>query len=771
MRVSVSVPSEAARPRLGAAVAAAIALASLLAHLPSLAPSLEDIDSINFALGLHHFDVASHQPHPPGYPVYIALGRMSLAAIAAVASSLSAIRTDALALAIWSAIGTAVALLAAASVFASLEETEPASVASSVPRPVSVSLAVALTAAAPLFWMSGLRPMSDMPGLAVALVAMALVLRGRHDRRALIAGSMVAGIAIGIRSQTVWLTVPLILLVLIEQRRAGLWWLLSRPVAAGAIACLAWALPLLAVSGGFTGYVRALGSQAGEDFAWVDMLWANPTPRRLAFTLYETFVLPWHSLPLAVAVLIPAAAGGLMLLARNRRALLILSVGFGPYLAFHMLFQETLTVRYGLPVIPAIAYLAVRGAIGVGRAGTVFIAAVVAFALVVAVPAGIAYGAEPHPAFRAIAAMTGAAAAQAPGGVYAHFALRRPLQVAAAASLHLQEPRPAYEWLGPVDYWRRGGRAVLWFLADPKRTDLALFDRLALTDVQHYRWAVGGRGELSGTRPNGVDWYRIPPPRWFAGEGWALTPETGGIAQASGKGIDRQPIEAFVRRGPQPLRVLVGTRFLDGTGDAVHFELSIDGVSIDAWNSDVTSGRNLLHLIDLPDGIPGAADGYARLVIAARPVQAGRSMPRVAVRQFDVQPAGGLLFGFGEGWHEEEYDNTTGVRWRWTSDRSLLEVVPPQGIRLTLRGESPLKYFDAAPIVTVSAGGEVVGTLRPAADFEWTVDVPAAAVIRGGGTVAIATDRVYLPGQVEGTADRRRLGLRLYELHVNPVDR
>jgi hypothetical protein len=121
MRVSVSAPSEVVRPRRGAAIAAAIALASLLAHLPSLAPSLEDIDSINFALGLHHFDVASHQPHPPGYPVYIALGRLSLAAIDAVTSSLSAIRTDALALAIWSVIGTAVALLAAASVFASFE--------------------------------------------------------------------------------------------------------------------------------------------------------------------------------------------------------------------------------------------------------------------------------------------------------------------------------------------------------------------------------------------------------------------------------------------------------------------------------------------------------------------------------------------------------------------------------------------------------------------------------------------------------------------------
>src|SRR5918994_218586 len=80
-----------------------LAAAWLAAHLPYLAPSLEDIDSINFALGLRDFDVASHQPHPPGYPVYIALGRASLAAVGVAAPSLGEARAEAVALAIWSA--------------------------------------------------------------------------------------------------------------------------------------------------------------------------------------------------------------------------------------------------------------------------------------------------------------------------------------------------------------------------------------------------------------------------------------------------------------------------------------------------------------------------------------------------------------------------------------------------------------------------------------------------------------------------------------------
>lgn len=37
---------------------------------------LYDIDSVNFALGLKHFDPRAHQPHPPGYFLYICLGRL-----------------------------------------------------------------------------------------------------------------------------------------------------------------------------------------------------------------------------------------------------------------------------------------------------------------------------------------------------------------------------------------------------------------------------------------------------------------------------------------------------------------------------------------------------------------------------------------------------------------------------------------------------------------------------------------------------------------------
>jgi hypothetical protein len=38
---------------------------------------LYDIDSVNFALALRHFDPSVHQPHPPGYFLYVCLGTFS----------------------------------------------------------------------------------------------------------------------------------------------------------------------------------------------------------------------------------------------------------------------------------------------------------------------------------------------------------------------------------------------------------------------------------------------------------------------------------------------------------------------------------------------------------------------------------------------------------------------------------------------------------------------------------------------------------------------
>lgn len=743
----------------------AIAAVYLAAHLPFLAPNLEDVDSINFALGLRHFDSALHQPHPPGYPVYIALGRVSLFLLSTIWPIVRQTAAEATALAIWSALGGAVAIVALFHLFRELNASAPG-----LPRrSLGEGGGVALAAAAPVFWMSGLRPMSDMPGLALAVSAQAFILSGRTNRQHLVLGACLAGLALGLRVQTMWLTMPLLALALVAQRGAGIAWLLTRPLAAAAAGVAAWAIPLLALSGGIDGYLRALGTQADEDFAWVNMVWLNPTPRRLAFALYETFVLPWASIPLSVVVAAAAIAGALVLLVRERRVLVLLLLAFAPYTLFHLLFQETIFVRYALPAIPMVAFLAARGLALTGRFAPMIAVPLVAASLVVAVPGGIAYGGQPHPAFRAIADAARKAESSTPAAVFSHFAIWRAVQ-ADNGMLPVTQPRRQFEWLALVDYWKGGGTAPVWFLADARRTDLALIDPRSSRDVTRYRWRVGDRPELSGTRPLGVDWYRFERPGWFAGEGWSLTAEAGGLARATATGPDHRPIEAWVKRRPGPMHLVVGGRHLGDPGDpAAEFELAIDGRVRDRWTLTVAA-RNFLRFLDLPDGIEPGDGAYAHLTIASHATGSGDRRAAVAVRQFDVQPSAQLVYGFAEGWHEEEYDFPTGRRWRWTSEKSVIRLKgPPQPVRVTLRGENPLKYFDEAPTVRITAGGRAIGELRPAADFEWTVTVPAEDIVAGGGAIAIETDRVYLPGAAEGTADQRHLALCLFEYRVDPA--
>src|SRR5688572_2614029 len=739
--------------------AGVIAAAYFAAHLPSLAQSLEDYDSINFALGLRDFDPGRHQPHPPGSPVYIALGRLLLAPISAVWPSLAPSDAEALTLALWSAIAGAVALAALAQIFATLAPD----------RRAPVLWTVAIVAVCPLFWISGLRPMSDLPGLAAATVAQALIVQGRTHRARLVPGALLSGLAAGIRVQTIWLTAPLLVLVMFEQRRAGIIWLASRPLASFAAGVIAWAIPLVVDSGGVGGYLRALSSQAGEDFAWVNMLWLDPTPRRLVFALYETFVLPWGSIPLAVTLAVAAAIGLLVAVVRQRRSFAVVLLAFAPYAVFHLLFQETIMVRYALPTVAPVAWLAACAIAAGGRLGSCGAAVVVVWALTVGLPSGLAYGAAPHPSFQAISDAARYAGLVPPAAVYAHHSVWRALQ-ASNPVLPLVEPPQSYEWLGPVSYWKGGGKAPIWFFADPRRTDLALIDPLARADVVRYPWAVANRPELSGARPTGTDWYRIAPPGWFAEEGWSLTPETGGLARAAAAGPDHRPIVAWVRRRPGPLHLMVGGRHLGEQGDpAAEFELALDGVVRDRWVLTVDQ-RNDLRFLDIPDGIASGDGDYGRLTVVSHALGGdGRNAP-AAVRQFDIQSSDRLLYGFAEGWHELEYDVITGRQWRWSSERSIIRMHgPPATLVLTLRGESPLRYFDAPPTVRLTAGGNVVAQFQPDDDFEWKATISAADVQRGEGAIAIEIDRVYLPGAAEGTTDERHLGLRLYECRIDRV--
>ncbi len=749
----------AAPPRLTIAAVVAVALLFLVTHLYWLPPTLEDVDSVNFAMGVRQFDVARHQPHPPGYPVYIAIAKFSTVALRAVGVA----TPEVAGLAALSAVGGA-AIIVAAFVFSRRLAGDDR----------VALIGVILFACSPLFWFTALRPLSDVPGLAVAFVALAALMAAIRWRApwsgeatlALVLGAMMAGISIGFRSQMAVLTVPLLLLAVVRpgvpgRARVG-------AIAAFVVANLAWAVPLIALTGGPGGYLAALGSQAGEDFVGVVMLWTNPTPRVAIFALLNTFVLPWDSSWLGGMVMAVALVGLLVLLRRSVSAVLLLLVTFGPYAIFHLLFQETLTVRYALPLVPAVAMLA---AVTLGQATPVASGVVTAGLVVIAlfhgVPAGAGFARTPNPVVAAFSEMKLMAGAS---------------RVAPVIGMHrrvLTESRRAREWEGqlpgsllpaPRDYeWLELTRtfkesdAPVWFLADPRRTDLALVDS-QFRRTREYRWPFNPAVYLGGGRPGQVDWHVYSEPGWFLERGWAVTPEAAGITERDGWGPHRQPSVGWVRRRTGGALMLLGGRHLGGANEPpVRLIAALDDRVIESF--DVTPGY-FMRFVTIPDGGMTGEGRFARLAVRAEAV-AGGSIARVGLEQFNLQSPDVVQFGLSDGWFEPEYNPTTARSWRWMGESAVLQVHNAgRDVTIELRGESPLRYFDDAPVLRVSVGGKVLSETRPAADFTVQVSVPAAALAAAQGRVVLTSDKFFIPGERQGSADQRHLALRIYSVSV-----
>jgi hypothetical protein len=818
--------------------AGALAAAGFLAgHLPFLVWFLDDIDPINFALGVRHYDIAHHQPHPPGYPIFVLLGKIAAWGMTALGWHPHG-DIEAGALAVWGIVFGALAAFPLAMLFAQIEqagapdagpEANPGAPRTRTLLTARAIGAMALTLACPLFWFTAGRPLSDLPGLAAALAAQALLAmafarQGEWSRRRLepgagpvpsseivatgkliVLGALLAGVAVGFRSQTAWLTLPVLALVIVDRAGRGAAGALLGSLFTFGIGALLWFVPMVVVTGGPSAYLAVLTSQATEDFSGVDMLATSPEPlRRLLLNLIQTFVAPWASVPLAIVVLALAGAGLLVMAWRSRRGLVWLAAMALPYAALHLLFQENETTRYALPLVPPVVYLAVRGADALlRRVSIAAVAALVLASLTIGVPALRAYAEGTSPIFHLFDDMSRTPVDPArPPVVVMHRRVsnesKRAREWAGAAfAWPLLPSTRGHEWFEAVKYWRDGHAGPVWFVADPRRTDLALIDSATRQHVQHYRWPVREAADpvsrfferklpqafddpafIGGARPDEMDWYVFDRPGWFLGEGWALTPETSGVAQEDGKGPAQGGVSAFIRRRPDETRLLLGGRNLGAKGEPVaRFTASLDGRVLETWDAQPDPGF-FLRALTLPAGALTGAGDYAELTVRAEAAPHGagtngansQARPvRASLEQFDLQSSSSVMFGYDTGWHEAEYNPRTGLSWRWSSGSAALRVWSTgRDVTLRLRAESPLRYFPDAPIVTVRAGQRVLLTLPAREDLDIAVNVPADALEAAGGVIVVTTDKTFSPAERQaGVTDQRRLGLRVFDLTIS----
>lgn len=761
--------------------ALALAAVFLAAHLPFLASTLEDVDSINFALGVRDFDPGQHRPHPPGYPVYIALAKAARLVL-----------SEPHALAVWAALFGALAVFPLWRFYQSLEQLEAG--ANEAPGPTSrwsvAWLATLVTVGSPLYWMTAVRPMSDSVGLAVSLLAQALLamafVRQFRDipeagsrlepsavapsARLILFGALVAGFAVGIRSQALWLTAPLLVVVLVSRIGRGAAGAFIGAVAWFAAGALLWFVPLIIASGGPSAYLAALGSQAGEDWTGVDLLVTHPTPRRLAFGLLDTFITHWAGLGWVVFAC--AVVGAVVLVRRGRRSLGLLVAAFAPYAVFHLLFQESFTTRYALPLVVPMAYLAVRGVRTLGP-WPVRVAAVacVAVSLVRVVPVTVLYSKAGSPASRAIADVTAEAARSGPVTLGRHFMFARALEAELdSPNVSVLESRPREAWQALSRYLVTDGRAPLWVFVTPRQTKISLSDPRSRVLRRAYRWPFDTGTFLGGVRPGNVDWMELRDPGWIALEGWHLTPDAAGLAQATGKGLGAGPITAMVRPRQEAAAVLVGGRHLGAASDpALVFTLRLAERVIDTWTV-APSSPFFLRVLPLPAGAIVSDARWIPLTIEARDSATGRYSPAGAIEQFDLAPATGLMIGYDSGWNEQELDPRTGRAWRWSTDRSAVRIISPGGdVILRIAGESSLKSFDRPSRMVVRVGDRVLLDRAVSEDFEWDLRVSGQDLAASGGIVTLTTDQTFSPYERGENADHRTLGLRVFGVSVTPA--
>jgi len=287
----------------------ALTIAVAATRFLAIARSPWDWDELLFALGMRHYDVAAHHPHPPGFPLFIAAAHLvgSLQVVVVIASL---------------AIFPAMFFLCRA-----LE----------MPFRTSV-IASLLLAFFPNVWLYGGTSLSDVPAMVLSVVAAALLLRGR--------GMIALAIAVGFRPQTLLVGIAPALRGKAYRRILGV-------LVALAIVAISYGVAIKIT--GAQRYFRALNEH--QQYITATDSFRSPTRPPLWKLADDFFVRPYRQPLLNIAIGILALFG----LWQSYRRFGALAI-FLPFALFAWLFLDHNSAsRFSIGYMPLIAILAAEG--------------------------------------------------------------------------------------------------------------------------------------------------------------------------------------------------------------------------------------------------------------------------------------------------------------------------------------------------------------------------------------------------------------------------
>lgn len=204
----------------------------LLVRIPTLSRFSVNWDAVNFALGVHQFDLVHHQPHPPGYIGFVAIGRLVNTVTGNPHTALTLISL------------VAGAVLPAA--FYLLARRM-------MPRRGAL-LAAVLLGSSPVVWYYSVVALTYIAAAAVTVVLVWACYVARHERSVghLLGAALVLSLLGAIRQTDLVLMVPVFLWSLAPFATRVRW----RALAVLGVATATWAIPLVWMAGGPTAYLR-----------------------------------------------------------------------------------------------------------------------------------------------------------------------------------------------------------------------------------------------------------------------------------------------------------------------------------------------------------------------------------------------------------------------------------------------------------------------------------------------------------------------------------
>jgi 4-amino-4-deoxy-L-arabinose transferase-like glycosyltransferase len=303
-------------------------------------------DEVLFLQALDQYDVALHQPHPPGYPLYVVLGKL-----------------------VRLVVGDPVRALQLLSVLATLATLALVwRLARQLDLPAWPSrLAVTMVALTPTVLFHANVGFSDLPGVALALAAAALLVAALEGPdRFLWRAGLLAAAAAAVRPQLALALVPLGVAAVVRALKDKRWRALAGGLVGGTTVSLLCWVPAVLITG--PGRFRQALIDAGNWLAEKETTGRLPGAP-LGVTRDQWFVFPFGTPALAIAFWLLVVLGAVALWRSGRRRLVLVAGGSGMFYLVAALFtmHYAESVRYELPALPFLALLAGGVAVAPGR--------------------------------------------------------------------------------------------------------------------------------------------------------------------------------------------------------------------------------------------------------------------------------------------------------------------------------------------------------------------------------------------------------------------